>query len=203
MIFVSQYRLDHQRPDRQFVEVNEMPHQNQVHLVDAVRHGGKPLQILPAFIPCLHDGIHQASLQPLRHVDACNGRGGAGVAALSDCGKSPTPVRSGSCVPGVSPDPSQVGHGSTCVPVVVTEIVLPPPQRQQRAMDQSSPSPTVYLCVLFGFWDFRFLLRHGSSGRGSARLLGTALVSKRDARERLRRVGCLPPGFLRTMNSFP
>jgi hypothetical protein len=127
--------------------------------------------------------------------------GGAGIAPLSECRKSPTSLGTGSCVPGVSPVPSHVGQGSTCVPVVVTEIVLPPPQRQHRAMDQSSPCAAVYLCLLFRFRDLGFLLRHGSSGSGAARLSGSARLSKRAASDE--RVGGLPPGFLRTMGSFP
>jgi hypothetical protein len=37
-----------------------------------------------------------------------------------------------------SPDPPQVGQGSTWVPVVVMVIVLPPPHRQHLAIDRPS-----------------------------------------------------------------
>ncbi len=53
---------------------------------------------------------------------------------LGDC-KSATLFLSSSRARGESPDPPQVGQGSTWVPVVVTLIVVPPPHRQHLAID--------------------------------------------------------------------
>jgi hypothetical protein len=53
--------------------------------------------------------------------------------------------RSSSSAKGDSPDPPQVGHGSTWVPVVVMLIVLPPPHRQHLAM--ICPPPRARFCA--------------------------------------------------------
>ena len=53
-IFVVQNCLDHERPNRKFLEGDKVPGQDRIQLVDAVRHGNKLFQLLSPFFPCLH-----------------------------------------------------------------------------------------------------------------------------------------------------
>jgi CheY-like chemotaxis protein len=55
---------------------------------------------------------------------------------------------------------------------------------------------TIYLCLWRLFLPFGFLFRHGSSGGDADRVARKARPSKRDARERRERSGCLPTVFL-------
>src|SRR5205823_10324991 len=52
--FAVQYRLDHQRSNRHFLEGDEEAGQDAIPLVDVVRPGRKPFQTLSPFFPGLH-----------------------------------------------------------------------------------------------------------------------------------------------------
>src|SRR3954452_1523370 len=54
-VLVVQNGFDHQGPDRQLLETDEVGGQDPVQLVDAVRRGGKPFQLLAPVFPCDHD----------------------------------------------------------------------------------------------------------------------------------------------------
>ena len=53
-VFVAQDGLDHQCPNREFLEGDEVPGQDRIQLVDAVRRGPKSFQLAPAFFLRLH-----------------------------------------------------------------------------------------------------------------------------------------------------
>jgi hypothetical protein len=59
---VFQYRFDHEYRHRKFREGDEVPGQDQIQLVNAVRHGGKLFQLIAPFFPCLHDKLSSKRL---------------------------------------------------------------------------------------------------------------------------------------------
>jgi hypothetical protein len=60
-----------------FFERDEIPGQDRIQLVDAVRHGCKQFQLLSPFFPCLHDCFHVHALivgqvpQFMTVIDSC------------------------------------------------------------------------------------------------------------------------------------
>jgi len=136
-------------------------------------------------------------LRQIRQGSDCQGKNRGFIS--KPCGTYSTIFLPFSCATVNSPDPPQVGQGSTWVPVVVIVIVLPPPHRQHLVMNLPSkkgagPCPDKnYRLELF--LPFSFLLRHGSFGRGTGSAARTAPPKMRAAMERRVRTCVLPSVF--------
>jgi hypothetical protein len=59
-VFVVQYGFDQECPNREFLEGDEVPGQDQIQLVNAVRRGRKLSQLVPPLFPPLYDCCHRS-----------------------------------------------------------------------------------------------------------------------------------------------